>query len=225
MTIFSVIRLFLVFFFLSCPQVGLASDRTYLIVVDNVCQDKNNWVDDYKPSYYAKVFYWTELDAVLEKAAKRAEDRPIVLDMGCHGIRDGYLCLSGPNDEGATLASVGYFLNRVEDKLRGKNLKCITLDACFSRICFEKSYTVKREYQNLTCYIESYHGTYPAYPIYGIGKSSSYNNLVFMQYIKNRRIFFEDLRNYIGHPVEEPIRDNHTLMMLSLLLTILQSKG
>lgn len=214
---------FLLFVFFIPYQVDAAPKRPYLAVFNNPGGQDDFLYEDVDLMFTGS--NWNDFDKFIQLVKSQAKGRDIVIDISCHGSpTDGYLWLDydafGYNFQYMT--SVGHVLNQIEENL--PQCKKVWLEACYSELCMEKSLRVKKEFKTLDGNIvESYRHRDIDFPVYGIGPTPNYNNLVYLQDKHNIRAFFMDLRDTLNDGQEakaDDTKDDQLLMLFQVLCVL-----
>lgn len=190
-------------FFLSILLLTISpaqsEEKQPFLAVFAVCGDMDahriihyDW-DRFKPDLLVESNRWTTLAGFIQAIKKQAKDRPVVIDIDCHGSTYGYLATSkSAEDE----CDIGYLLNKIETL---PNKKVVCLEACYASICYSKGMASQRDEEYKSFHFESYKGAGPDYPIYGelVGGKSiiNFNNLTYLQYRFGICIYITDLRD------------------------------
>lgn len=163
---------------------------------------KHNLWDEYYPTDY--ILYseeFEDLDVFLATVRRNAGNRPIVIDIECHGDpMDGLLHLESHEDGSDDAASMGYLVKKIDHYLGDKDVT-VTLEACFSRFIMESSLDPAIEVETPLFHIAKFNKPID-FPIYGIGLIPNYNNFIYAQYEAGIDFRIEDLRRYRHKPVE-----------------------
>lgn len=179
--------------------------------------EREDWVK-FHPDLFVESTKFTKFADFINQVVEKSGDRPIIIDITCHGGTSGLLSTTISGDD---ICSVGYLLNRIERGLNGRKVTVIG-EFCFPSICVSKSTYVLKEIELKNYHIESYHKQAIDFPFYGETTSVNYNNLVFLQYYYNMPIFLHDLRTYIGIN-QEPDESKQTDLSLRSLLAIFRN--
>lgn len=155
-----------------------------------------------KTDYNAELNKWSDLDDHLKKIKEQAGDKTVLLEMQVHG--DQYLSVVVQRKfKAGTItytsdASMGYLINHAESIL-GSN-QIIILDTCYAPDIYFK--TIRKNTYIFGKFIENCDHI-PKVPIYSIRSNcTSWNNVVFLEYIYNCLVDFTDLREFEEHPPE-----------------------
>lgn len=176
------------------PSVGaIDTNREFIAVFCNDTLEKPWYKQNPDLLYLAKS--WSNLDDFLLLVREQAKNRPILIDIDCHGEDGGlYIQYDLDKDEFFTeRASVGFVLNRIESYIR-KDKLTVLFEACYAGRAYKN--TLKNN-KFITLYGDNYRGDRPSYPVYGIGSSyKNISNFIFLQYKYKVRPYFVDLRRY-----------------------------
>lgn len=155
-----------------------------------------------------------QLDDFLALVKLKAGKRPILLDFDIHGNAfDGFLSI---DDQGSDECSTGYLIKRIDQILKHKKLT-VFLEACHARITIERTLRSKLTLETPDLHIEGYEG-YPKFPIYGVGRTAGWDNVIYLQYKYNIRLFFEDERDFIDKPAEKSDPAEEKVRILDVML-------
>lgn len=200
-----------------------ADQDKYLAVFCTTASDKettetciHDW-DRFDPDKLVLAKEWSQLEPFLDLVAKEAGNKPIILDIECHG-NDSSGLLSTDID-GSDIASLGWLLKKIDSKLHGKDLTMV-LEACYPSQCMERSLKVLRHLEYKNIHLDSFDDPI-TFPIYSNLGNVNYNNLVYLQYHFNVRLYFQDLRDKAGQLPEPADHSKKTDMELRALHVIL----
>lgn len=152
---------------------------------------------DIDTSIVVGVHNWCPLEAFLQSVKQQSNGSPIVLDFQVHGSPDGTLSIQAGHINGHPFyfdATMGYVLNRV-DKILGSQVKAVIFESCFGSTVYKKSIRNNTVNHYSSRVLVEDHPGIPSYPVYGTtGSYVGYNNFVFLQYLKNTKFDFIDMR-------------------------------
>lgn len=205
----------LLIFFTSLP-VGSEGEKPYVAVF----APAGYWGcwKDYTPDLYFESKSWANLDYFLQVVKIQSAGRPIVLDIDCHG--GAYNGMLSTDREGSDECSSGWLIKHIDKQLHGTNL-IVLLEACYARITIEKTLRPGVIVETADLHVDRFEG-YPEFPIFGVGRSPNYDNLMYLQYRHNLYNYREDERLYIDCPVDKPDDSKDTDMNLRSLDTLLR---
>lgn len=180
--------------------VQARDDSFYLAVYASADMPNGPWLP-YGPNMYHISRGWYDFPAFLRVAKSQAGNKPLVIDIECHGL-DYLDVLTMPDvkkepywDE----CSMGAFVNMIEASIPSEDLTVI-VEACYSGYVFQTTLN----HNNLRKYgvIMEDCDHLPTFPIYGIGEiTPGISNLVFRQWYGKFGDKCIDLRTLINKPV------------------------
>lgn len=140
---------------------------------------------------------WDEFDTFLKAVKRFAGNRPIILDLDCHGYDFLALNYLKKHQEILEEASEGFLVNHIEKYLDTSNL-IVFEEACYSGVVYKNSI---RNNDQLIKDVEPQKTEncehIPKFPIIGIGAASpNRGNLVYLQWKTHQFVFWQDLRIY-----------------------------
>lgn len=215
-----------------CVSLPLVSESTEVkqpflaVFAQPGVRNLNDW-NKFHPDLFVTAESWDQFDGFCKEVKRKAGNRPILLDIECHGSpASGMLVIEYEAFKRTfdDVASLGFVVNRINKNLKGSNLT-VLLEACNSAVVVQRTLkTNKMLVSSETLHVEN--STDPIkFPIYGIGRPSNYNNLIFLQYHYGVRVRFVDLREYIDKELVTPDESEETADLLKLTYVILISYG
>jgi hypothetical protein len=176
----------------------MAADKKPFLAIFTNPGGEMDWYSQ-KPDLLFTGGSWRDYDTFIYLVKKLAKNREVVVDISCHGSKyDGRLWLDydafGYNF--AYSSSVGHVLNKITENL--PKCKKVIMEACYSEICMEESLITHAEFENEGNYEESYKFKTIPYPVYGVGNTPNFNNLVYLEDKYDVKPFFMDLRDTIN---------------------------
>lgn len=199
-----------------------AEAKPFIAVFANPGTSKIAGWDKVKPSLYYESTDWENLDAFLAMTKKEAGNRPLVIDIECHGDPTTGMLVLGWSAFGESMddtASMGYVVSAIDKQFHKKKNLQVCFEACFSQICMEKTLINGAEIEHEDYHVKSFKDKI-LFPCYGIGTMANWNNTVILEFLTGVRPYFVDLRDFIGQhhePVFDKELDKNTLFVFRIL--------
>lgn len=168
---------------------------------------------------------WADYDTFIYLVKKLSKGRDVVIDISCHGSKKNgrlWLYYDAFGYNFAYSSSVGHVLNKITENI--PRCKKVWLESCYSELCMEQSLMVNAEFSDYGNYEESYAYKTIPYPVYGVGSTPNFNNLVYLEDKYNVKAFFMDLRSTINDGETAKANDSCN-QILADLWTILYLYG
>ncbi len=193
-------------FLLFASPIPVSSDPTPVVqitpYVATFCSPEFEWmwVESHPPDMLVVANKgWSQLPGFCREARKAAHGRPLILDLDVHGSKEGLsVKIAGVH----RLTTMGYVLNQIEQNAGTDNLT-VFLESCYPGNAY--FYTIRgNKVKALN------HADRPIFLILGVGSGySNWGNTVYLQWLFNKRDYFEDMRNYeIKKPNPEEKEDS-----------------
>ena len=176
-----------------------AEPEPFLAVYSSPDFDETDW-HKYHPNIHYKNPSWRAFDEFLAQVAKEAGDRPITLDIQCHGDAEntGYFLKFGERNGHPVYkeCTAGYLFNHIE-KYLGKKKLTVCCEACYGAGVYKKTIRGNKPASVASDRLVENCDHVPPFPIFGMIETiSSYNNFIFLQYYHHIRAVFVDYRQY-----------------------------
>lgn len=142
---------------------------------------------------------WKEFKPFLKEVKRKAQGRPIIIDLSVHGVPEGvFIIVKGDT---LKLANQGAICNDIQEV--GLNTERLVLveESCYAGYVF----VIGMFSECPTEYIERYKGAALNYPVYGVENYVNYIRLSLEQYLHKKHLFIKDLRPLTLVNIEAPI--------------------
>ena len=139
---------------------------------------------------------WNDYETFIALTKNLSRGRDVIVDIECHGSPDDgrlYLDYMSYGYQYQKQASMGFVLNRINESL--PRTREVLIESCYSELCMEQSLKVKDEFRTNGSIEESYKSKTIPYPVWGIGNSVNFNNLIYLQRKNSVKPYFMDLRD------------------------------
>jgi hypothetical protein len=193
---------FLFIYLIICaPSVGSKSEMPYLAVYQQ--PGFNFEWKKYDPDLFFTGADWRDFSTFLYVVKKKAGNRPIIIDVDCHGFDNLAMQYKDIADnEENHQASLGYICNEIDRQNLNEKKLTLILEACFAGRVYKKSMRGADPHLNAVLNLnigdkwENYNKI-PKYPILGMD-AQHFNvcNFSYLQYRYNFRPYLKDLRMY-----------------------------
>lgn len=215
-----ILSLFLCLFFLSA-FIPADAESPYLAVFANPGTKECIEWGKFKPDLFVTSGDWEDLDNFLKLAKRNAGNRPLVIDIECHGSPVSgclYLQYSSFGESISDGCSMGYLVKHIDSYFHNKKNLTVCLEACYSAVVASRTLVNKMYLESDEFHVDSFNAI-PTFPIYGIGQTANYNNLIYMQFKYGVHYSFHDLREYmlIKEEVKPDFDPDHELGLRSLV--------
>lgn len=201
----NILVLLLTLLVISTTKPVSSGEQTFIAGYCNPGANKLTGWKEVKPNFIRTATDWEPFEAFLLEVKKKAGNRPIILDIDCHGDpltgMAALQVMAYGNIDCTDEASIGYILNTIE-KVFGKHPKHlqVTLELCHAQYCYNKSLKMKSTLETEDFHIQPYDHV-PSYPVYGISCPSgdrtlspaNYNNYVLISLLTSKD-YIHDLR-------------------------------
>lgn len=195
------ICLLIVLFLVCSPALPDTAKEPFVAIIasQNLQWMLHQRVGKYHFDYEAAPLFWEDVPAHLEKIAKAAGSRPILLDFYVHG-NDSGLYLEGSRvryfklEETSDRASFGWVLQQVDKYLKDKPFTLL-FESCYAGRAYHN--TIRGDLPGTPLDNVADYKTIPPYPVWGMGDSfSGIGPMMYLQWKYNFRRWWIDLREF-----------------------------